>query len=416
MRSKLQFALIAILVLAPLVLLVLKTRQTVKQPAITRFEGKEIDPDHQVDLSKRQVFPFSVVPGGTISKEEVKAKIETDRVVREHYQGINVDKLFTFRLSKPATGYVSYRIGDKIYWTSKRLYLKAGEILLTDGVNLIRSRCGNRVSLIPSEPRLAKAEPSEELLDKPSWDGPVFQAMVREALTKEDSLPLDLPRNLIVGSPRIEMNLPGSYFAVLPPPSVLSGPLPNGGTPGNGGGGNLEPIVPQPPNPIYVTQLPSTPAIPPGIVVTPLTPVTIAYNFPPSVNFPTPPGGAPPIYLPPVPVTPGLNPPPSTPPTPLTPRTPNSPPPIVDGPPPVSQPPVSPLPPNPLTPEPPPGPNPPGPNPPGPNPPGPNPPPPAVPPGEVPPGPPSISEVPEPSTYLLVTAALIGLALHRKRR
>ena len=272
-------------------------------------------PNFQADLSKRKVFPFSVVPGGTITKEEVKAKVACDATVREHYKGIDFDKLKPYRLTRPAMGYVSYRIGNKIYWTAQRLYLKAGEVLLSDGVSIIRGRCGNRVSLVAMDPVLHKAEPSEAVMDLPSWDAPVFQAMVREANSLDGGLPFGLSAQLPPTFVALQRDLPSSYFPVAPPagltgPGSIGGGLPTGIVSGN----PSETIVltNQPPI-IYVGGTPTNPNYP--ISIPTIMPIEIAYNFPPSVFYSGQPigTGSPTLFVE-VPFTPSLQFPPQRPP------------------------------------------------------------------------------------------------------
>ena len=131
------------------------SRDNQKQNLVSAtFHAEELAPNHKVELSQRKVFPFSVVPGGAISKAEVLAMVAKDPIVREHYKGIDLDKLKPYCLTQSAQGYVSYRVGNRIYWTTRRLYLKAGEILLSDGVNVLRGRCGNRVSVEARLPAL----------------------------------------------------------------------------------------------------------------------------------------------------------------------------------------------------------------------------------------------------------------------
>lgn len=256
-----------------------------------RFHAVEVEPNHQVDLSKRQVFPFSVVPGGTLDQKEVKAKVAIDPVVREHYKGIDFDKLKAFRLTRPATGYVSYRIGDRIFWTAKRLAFKPGEILLSDGVNVLRGRCGNRVSLQAKGPVQKNAEPSEAVLDAPSWDGPVFQAMVREANGQDSGLPFVLPNQMPNAIATMQHDLPDGLFPIAP--SVLnSGPgMIGGGLPGglSSGGQNESPVLESHPPFVYIATNPVFPPVP-GIIINPQPPL----------EFPT---GPEPIFYVPVPST-----------------------------------------------------------------------------------------------------------------
>ncbi len=48
--------------------------------------------------------------------------------------------------------YVSYRIGNKVFWTKHKLALRKGEAMLSDGTNMARTRCGNRISVLPVRP------------------------------------------------------------------------------------------------------------------------------------------------------------------------------------------------------------------------------------------------------------------------
>ncbi|MEO7495194.1 MAG: PEP-CTERM sorting domain-containing protein [Massilia sp.] len=117
------------------------------------------------DVAKgRRIYPFSVVPGGVASREELARVVNRDPVVAEHYAGFNVDIARIVTLAKPRAVYVSYRKGDKIFWTARKITLPQGETLLSDGVNEVRTRCGNRVSDVPQLP-VAADEPSLEVLD-----------------------------------------------------------------------------------------------------------------------------------------------------------------------------------------------------------------------------------------------------------
>ena len=50
------------------------------------------------------------------------------------------------RLQQPLLAHVSYRLGDKIYWTKKPVQLPKNEPVMTDGRTSIRERCGNLIS------------------------------------------------------------------------------------------------------------------------------------------------------------------------------------------------------------------------------------------------------------------------------
>jgi hypothetical protein len=115
-------------------------------------------------IENRPVYPYSVVPGGVRDASELKWAAEHDPVVRSHYAGFDYDHARVVRLVLARTAYVSYRIGNKVYWTRHRVTLKKGETVITDGKVTARSRCANRVEEVPqqatssSEPPAAKFE------------------------------------------------------------------------------------------------------------------------------------------------------------------------------------------------------------------------------------------------------------------
>jgi len=94
----------------------------------------------------RLVYPYSIVAGGTIDAEEVVEAMHNDLVVREHYRGTRFSALVPVRLTEPMSVHVSYRKGDKIYWTARKVNIPRGELVLSDGATLIRARCGNRLA------------------------------------------------------------------------------------------------------------------------------------------------------------------------------------------------------------------------------------------------------------------------------
>lgn len=112
----------------------------------------------------RRVYRYSVVPGGAANQAELAHVIRTDKVVAAHYAGFDVDKARPVTVTAPRAVYVSYRKGDNIYWTSRKVMLQAGETLLTDGKNEMRARCANRISDTPHFPVEAHG-PRLEALD-----------------------------------------------------------------------------------------------------------------------------------------------------------------------------------------------------------------------------------------------------------
>jgi hypothetical protein len=100
----------------------------------------------------RTVYPFSVIPGGVEDSRDLSETIQRDPVARRHYQGIEPARLQTVRLNAPVLAYVSFRQGNSVRWTSKKISVPKGELVLTDGKNLVRARCGNRMSVKGPKP------------------------------------------------------------------------------------------------------------------------------------------------------------------------------------------------------------------------------------------------------------------------
>lgn len=112
----------------------------------------------------RMVYRNSVLPGGVGSSAELRSALAHDPVAAAHYAGFNVDAARNVQVERSRMAHVSYRIGDKIYWTKKPVRLAQGETLLTDGEHLVRARCGNRIADEAQAPVLLN-EPAPEVLE-----------------------------------------------------------------------------------------------------------------------------------------------------------------------------------------------------------------------------------------------------------
>ena len=112
----------------------------------------------------RPVYPYSIIPGGVSGVAELKRIIRSDRVVAAHYASFNVDAATEVTVTKPRAVYVSYRKGEQVFWTAKKIMLVQGETLLTDGANEMRARCANRISDVAQFP-VETHGPSEAELD-----------------------------------------------------------------------------------------------------------------------------------------------------------------------------------------------------------------------------------------------------------
>lgn len=112
------------------------------------------------------VYPLSVVPGGVSSPEQLRSAMAADPVVARHYAGFSLRATRVIQLEAPRLAYVSYRRGNDIFWTRHKVRIPAGERLLSDGANLARTRCGNRLSDVPQNPTSPK-DPAPEVMDHP---------------------------------------------------------------------------------------------------------------------------------------------------------------------------------------------------------------------------------------------------------
>jgi hypothetical protein len=195
------------------------------------------------------VYPYSVVPGGIHSMASLREVVDHDRVAAKHYSNLNLKSAHFVAGPERKYVFVSYRIGNKIFWTRKRVRIPQGEVLITDGSTWIRSRCGNQISETPRNP----TSPNEP---------PIARLETPELFIPPDPVPFDPTAPIIL-------------LAESPPPVLLVPP----GVP------RSVPHIP----PVLVS-LPVPPrAIPiPPIIVPPTT-------FTPPVNHPDPPPDVPPV-------------------------------------------------------------------------------------------------------------------------
>ena len=192
-------------------------------------------------LSQRPIFPYSIVPGGVRDAHELQSAVAGDSVVARHYSDFRIIQAHTLRLNRPLEMYVSYRKNNQVYWTKNRMLIPAGETLISDGENLARVRCANRLSPIAAKP-VAASEPTTEELSDPTFVPPLLaQLLPGEGSEFFPSGPNGgiPPSPLAANSPGGTSNTPGS--PVLPPilgpgvpplvPNTPVGPPPNNPAP-----------------------------------------------------------------------------------------------------------------------------------------------------------------------------------------
>lgn len=149
-----------------------------RQSVPSASERSELDRNRVVTVDQvlspappsRPVYPYSVVPGGVEDAKELKWVAEHDPVVAAHYAGFDYARAQVVRVVLARTVYVSYRIGNHIYWSRRRLTLHKGEKLITDGRMTARTRCANRVEETPQQEASA-VEPPVQKFDEPLQAG-----------------------------------------------------------------------------------------------------------------------------------------------------------------------------------------------------------------------------------------------------
>jgi hypothetical protein len=182
--------------------------------------------------SERAVWPYSVLPGGVRSGTELQDALSRDSVAAAHYAGFNAKSTRVIRLASDRQAYVSYRLGNRIYWTAHKVTLHAGETLLSDGKNLARTRCGNRLSESPASPTHPAEPPASvmnapivprfpELAMQPSAGDPVWSDIPFTVASFSNGPMLDTSPSPN-GNPVFPYSPPFSTFV---PPNLGSGPV-----------------------------------------------------------------------------------------------------------------------------------------------------------------------------------------------
>ncbi|MBV9086161.1 MAG: PEP-CTERM sorting domain-containing protein [Acidobacteriaceae bacterium] len=189
-------------------------------PTITPARLKTAPIPAQTFRAARPVFPFSVVAGSLKKKKELEETLAKDAAVAKHFSGVNPDRLFPRPLKRDMDLFASFRLGNNFYWTKHPIHLKAGEVVLTDGVNMIRARCGNRLALLPPLPPAppSPVDPPEIVFDAgtPGLETPSQQPPILAEIPNGEPVlpePVPSPGTLTSTPPTAPPGGPG----VLPP-------------------------------------------------------------------------------------------------------------------------------------------------------------------------------------------------------
>jgi hypothetical protein len=222
------FARAAMLFIPAILLLTFLTvkllRYSASEPAQLPVYSQDENAQESLDLSaarqpQRPIFRYSIVPGGVRDARELQSAASHDPVVAQHYSDFHMAGARTVRLEKPLEMYVSYRRNNQVYWTRNRMVIPAGESLISDGENLARVRCGNRLSAIAAKP-VAVSEPSKEELNTPEFVPPLMAEFLPGDGDGFFSGPANAIPALPPGPAAASKTLPPPLFSPLLPPGV----------------------------------------------------------------------------------------------------------------------------------------------------------------------------------------------------
>jgi hypothetical protein len=233
------------------------------------------------------------------------AAVAADPVVATHYEGIKVGDATRSQLSGFRRAHLSYRVGNRVYWTRRKVLLRPGEPVLTDGTHLVRAGCGNRI-----EDRLSgetsDAEPDAHVLDEPLVvaAGSVLPSGGPLSRSGSQTLTVSVVQPNLTGSEALPEDYPGPAMSGW----VAGLPLELGGASGRtdddightpeyfGNRASGDPVNRAPGAPVDSPELgtPETPDLPanPGPPSPPTTPPTLGETppdppVPPVVELPT---------------------------------------------------------------------------------------------------------------------------------
>jgi hypothetical protein len=179
-RSFRAIALVACLAVLAIVIAAVTLRSTRVEPEVPPVDVASDDDRTPEGISNRfqntatitrADYRYSVIPGGAFNERELRRAITADPVVAAHYTRLDQSRIRAEIVARDRFVHVSYRKGNQIFWTKKKLLLRRGETILTDGTTQIRARCGNCISEEALAPT-AREEPDVVEFDRLTDDTP----------------------------------------------------------------------------------------------------------------------------------------------------------------------------------------------------------------------------------------------------
>lgn len=154
-----------------------------------------------------QSYRYSVVPGGVGSVEELRGAL-TDWEIAVLCPGFDFAHAHVEPLPEDRMAYVSLRKNGKLGWTERPVFLKKGELVITDGNCIVRTRCANFVSTPPRVPTLLSNLLELEIVD----DAPILPTIARQ---------FDAPSVSVQPPPDPPSAKPPTHLPLPLPPTAL---------------------------------------------------------------------------------------------------------------------------------------------------------------------------------------------------
>ncbi len=136
-------------------------------------------------------------------------------MIAAYYRDLRPAAMFPLRLASDTVGYVSYRVGNQIFWTHHIVHIRKGELVLTEGTTMILGRCGNQIvpAYLRPAPATTTLDPGPPDMVFETGYPPVMTGPHNEALLAEKHAPA-LPA--LPASPNTES--PPTFWPPLIPP------------------------------------------------------------------------------------------------------------------------------------------------------------------------------------------------------
>jgi|SRR5277367_6357380 len=121
-------------------------------PGVRSAAAVNVEPSPVTTAHDRINYPYSLIPYGVQTLDELKRALADDPVLAAHYRDFDFDNANFVVMDHDSCAYVSFRRAGKISWTQKCIPIHRGEAVLTDARYMVRALCGNQISYRPQAP------------------------------------------------------------------------------------------------------------------------------------------------------------------------------------------------------------------------------------------------------------------------